>query len=163
MQGYRGLDDAALAEVDVWSRLAPGLCMIWVAVGTWRASPVILWSLMPIAALGALLPHHPFDLPYNIGLRPLTGGHALPPHGLPRRFACAIATIWIGAIGWAFQAGAFTAGYVLGGAMVLAAASPALIGFCIPSFFYGLVAGSPGSASRNRRDAGIAQSKGDRP
>ena len=136
MQGYVGLDDARVIETDRWSRLAPALCMVWVAAGTWLRSPTFLWILMPIAALGAVLPWRPFDLLYNHGLRYPVGGRSLPPSGIPRRFACSIATLWIGAIGWAFHSGATTLGYWLGASMVLAASSATFLGFCIPSFIY---------------------------
>jgi hypothetical protein len=117
--------------------------MVWVAVGTWTASPAALWALMPVAALGALLPWHPFDYLYNDGIRRLTRTPPLPPHGRPRRFACLVATVWIGAIAWSFSSGAMAAGYALGWLMVLAAASPTMLGFCIPSWIYGRCAGAP--------------------
>jgi hypothetical protein len=49
-------------------RLSPAICMIWAAVGTARNSPMVLWTLAPFAALGAILPGHPFDGLYNYGL-----------------------------------------------------------------------------------------------
>lgn len=142
MQGYVGLDDAALRDIGPWTRLAPGICMAWTAVGTLLASPALIASLAPIAALGALLPWHPFDFIYNYGIRRLTGTRPLPRHGAPRRFACAVATMWLAAIAWAFASGAAALGYGLGGLMVLAASSPTFTDFCIPSFLYGKLVGA---------------------
>jgi hypothetical protein len=142
-QGFCGYDDETLAEVDVWLRLSPTLCMIWMAVGTILASPVILVALTPFSFLGTIMKGHPFDVIYNHGLRHLFGTRPLPPNGAPRRFACGVATVWLFATALAFQAGAMTAGYVLGYSLTLAALSASTIGFCIPSFFWGLMFGPP--------------------
>jgi len=142
-QGYLGLSDEELREVGPWARLATGLCMTWTLVGTILASAELLWAMVPIAALGALLPWHPFDLIYNHGLRHLKGTAPLPRHRAPRRSACVVATVWLAAAGWAFYSGATTLGYILGGSMAVAAAVPTFTDFCIPSYFYGLLFGRP--------------------
>ncbi len=147
-QGFVGLDDATLAEVGPWLRLAPALCATWAAVGTGLESPGVLWALMPFAALGATLRGHPFDAIYNHGIRHLLGTRRLPPYNTPRRVACAVATLWLGAAGWAFYAGASPLGYALGAALALAALVPTLSDFCIPSFFYGLLFGKPAACAR---------------
>jgi len=94
-QGFCGLDDETCAQINYPLRLSPAICMVWAAVGTALASPIILWALVPFAALGAILPGHPFDVFYNYGLCHLLGTPALPRYGLRRRFACALATIMI--------------------------------------------------------------------
>ena len=33
-QGFVGLDDGPLAQIDYWLRLSPAICMLWAAVGT---------------------------------------------------------------------------------------------------------------------------------
>jgi hypothetical protein len=65
--------DETYAQINYPLRLSPAICMVWVAVGTALASPIILWALMPFAALGAILPGHPFDVLYNLGRRHLLG------------------------------------------------------------------------------------------
>jgi hypothetical protein len=147
-QGFVGLDDAALAEVGPWLRLAPALCSAWAAVGTALGSPGVIWALMPFAALGTVVRGHPFDVIYNHGIRHLLGTRRLPPYNAPRRFACAVATVWLGATGWAFYAGATLLGYVLGAALAVAALVPTLTNFCIPSFFYGLLFRKPAACAR---------------
>ena len=107
------------------------------------ASPVILWALVPFAALGAILPGHPFDVLYNYGLRHLLGTPALPRYGARRRFACALAAIMLIAAAWGFQAGMPMAGHIVGWSLVAAALVNVSTGFCIPSFiariFFGKV------------------------
>ena len=94
-QGFCGLSDATYAQINYPLRLAPGIMMVWVAVGTVLASAHILWALVPFTALGAILTGHPFDVLYNQGLRYLMGTQELPRYGLRRRFAFAVATTMI--------------------------------------------------------------------
>ena len=115
--------------------------MVWAAVGTALASPTILWALAPFAALGAILPGHPFDLLYNFGLRHLFGTPALPRYGIRRRFACALATIMIAAAAWGFQTGRPMVGYIFGWSLVAAAFVNVSTGFCVPSFIVRLFFG----------------------
>jgi len=108
--------------------------MVWAAVGTALASPIVLWALVPFAALGALLPGHPFDVVYNHGLRYVFGTPALPRYGPRRRFACAVATVMLIAAAWGFQAGLPAVGHLAGWSVVCAAFLNVSIGFCVPSF-----------------------------
>jgi hypothetical protein len=140
-QGFCGLDDAIYAQINYPLRLSPAICMIWVAVGTASASPTVLWTLVPFAALGAILPGHPFDVLYNYGLRHLFGAPALPRYRARRRFACAVATIMIIAAAWSFQASHVMAGYILGWWLVAAAFVNVTTGFCMPSFLVRLCFG----------------------
>ena len=136
IQGYACADDATLAQTQLWLRLSPALCATIAAVGTALASPAILWGLMVFAALGAVLTFHPFDLIYNLGIRRITGAPELPRNGAPRRFACAMASVWLLATGGLFYADLDIAGYVLGGALVAVAALITVSHVCIPSLVY---------------------------
>ncbi len=142
-QGYLGLSDADLSEVGPWLRLSPAICMVWVAIATWNESTTALLVLIPFAALGSILPWHPFDVIYNLGIRHFLATQVLPRSRAPRRFACFVATIWLGATAWAFYSEATILGYVLGSSLSVAAAVPTFTDFCIPSFFYGLMFGKP--------------------
>ena len=147
-QGFVGVDDTTLAQVGPWLRLAPAVCATWAALGTLRASPALLWALMPFAATGALTSGHPFDAVYNHGIRHALGTPRLPAYQAPRRFACAVATVWLGATGWAFVTGARRRGQILGSGLVVAALVPTLTDFCIPSFVFGLLFGRPEASPR---------------
>lgn len=142
-QGFCGLDDRTCAQINYPLRLSPAICMVWAAVGTAFASSTILWALVPFAALGAILPGHPFDVLYNYGLRHLLGTPALPRYGARRRFACALATVMLVAAAWGFQAGMPMVGNIVGWVLVAAAFVNVSTGFCIPSFiariFFGKV------------------------
>ncbi len=140
-QGFCGLDDKTYAQINYPLRLSPAICMVWATVGTAFASPTILWALVPFAALGAILPGHPFDVLYNYGLRHLLGTPALPRYGARRRFVCALATIMLIATAWGFQAGMPLLGSIAGWSLVAAAFVNVSTGFCIPSFIVRLFFG----------------------
>ncbi|NUO81302.1 DUF4395 family protein [candidate division KSB1 bacterium] len=146
-QGFVGCNDKTLVQINFPLRLAPALCMLWVALGTYLASATLLWALMPFAALGAVLRGHPFDSFYNFGLRYLMGRQPLPRYGAPRRFGCAVMTVWLAVTGWAFQSGVIMLGYILGGIAIVLPLINVTTGFCVPSFVYGLLFGKPGSRS----------------
>jgi hypothetical protein len=142
-QGFIGIDDRTLSQINYWLRLSPAICMAWTAVGTALSSAPILWALVPFALLGALLPGHPFDLLYTYGFRYLVNGPRLPRYPLPRRFACFIASIILAISAYGFQTGNPVLGRTLGWFLVMAAFVNVSTGFCIPSFIYGLVFGKP--------------------
>ena len=149
-QGYVYVDRQTLATIEPWLRWSPALCTVVMATGVILASPWILWGLIPFAGLGALMPRHPFDYIYNLGVRRLTGTPPLPPHGAPRRFACGIATVWLLATGAAVTADLHTVGYVLGGMLTGVATLVSVTHFCIPSLIYGLLFGRPACTAEAR-------------
>ncbi|WP_447983864.1 DUF4395 family protein [Nitrospira sp. Nam74] len=146
-QGFVDLDDQTLAQVNYWLRMSPAICMLWGAVGTALTSATILWSLVPFAAVGALLTGHPFDVLYNFGFRHFVDGPRLPKYPLPRRFACLMATVMISGAAWSFQSGQSVIGHILGWSLVAAAFANVSIGFCVPSFIYRMVFGKPSSCA----------------
>lgn len=140
-QGFLGLDDDTLARINLPLRLSPAICMIWTAVGTAMESHAVLWWLVPFAALGAILPSHPFDVLYNFGGRHLTGGPSLPRYPFRRRFACMLATAMLIGAAWGFQSGLPLVGLIVGWGLVAAAAVNVTTGFCVPSFMVRLMVG----------------------
>ena len=145
MQGFVGLDDETLRAVGPWLRLAPAICMVWTAIGTIESSWKAIWGLVPFAFLGVVLPKHPFDLIYEWGFRRLLKSPPIPSYGAPRRFACAVATVWLGFTGWAFFSGVNYLGWFLGTAMFLIALVQVSTGFCIPSFSFNRLMGRRGT------------------
>ena len=104
-QGFLGLEDKTLSQINYWLRLSPAICMVWAAVGTALGSAMVLWALVPFAALGFLLPGHPFDVLYNLGFRHVTAAPRLPKYPIQRRFACLMATVMLFGAALAFQLG----------------------------------------------------------
>lgn len=150
IQGFEGVDDETLARTQLWLRSSPGLCGLIGAVGTLMASPPILAGLGLIAAAGAVLPVHPFDLVYSVVVRRITGGEPLPPNGAPRRFACAVGSVWLALTAWLFASGYGAPAFVLGAAFVAVAALVAATHVCLPSITFRFVRGELPAMLRRR-------------
>ena len=143
IQGFTDVSDDVLTEVGPWLRLAPGLCVLWILSGTIAASPIILWSLVPIAAAGAIFPVHPFDLIYNFGIRHITKTRKLPKRCAPNRFGCFLAAVGLIVTALLFQAGLTTAGYVNGGLISMLGLLVTTTNICIASVIYRSIFGFP--------------------
>jgi hypothetical protein len=148
IQGFECVNDATLAPVAPWLRLAFGLCALLGAIGTVLASPTVLLVLAGIAALAAALPVHPFDLIYNLGIRHLTHTGPLPRRGVPSRFACGLGAVWLLPTAWAFSVGRATLGYALGALLTGIALLVATIDVCLPSLMFRTVFGFPPSRTK---------------
>jgi hypothetical protein len=145
IQGFDAVDDAVLAETEMWIRLSPALCAGIAAAGTALASPWTLVALAAVAALGAALPFHPFDLAYNLGIRRVLSSPQLPRNRAPRRFACGMASAWLLVTGALFGAGYGVAGYVLGFTFVGTATLVATTHICLPSIMFRTACGQMSS------------------
>ena len=142
MQGYGPLSDTERRRLWLGLRLAPGLCLFGIALGTVLQSPALLVAMAGLAFAGGFLTlKHPFDYLYDLAFRPLLGGPKIPPSPAPRRFACQLAAPWIAAIAVAFMAGAATVAWALAVPLLLAAATVTTTNWCLPSFIYGLLHG----------------------
>ena len=140
-QGFLGLTDTEVMQFNYWLRLAPGLCVVWIAIGVVNASPIILGMLVPFAFLGGVSDGHPFDVIYNHGIRHLLGLPELPDYRAPRRFACLMATTVLSTTAILFAVGLYIPAYMLGGAMMMMATTNVLTGICGPAVIYGRLFG----------------------
>ena len=140
-QGFCGLDDGFLSQINYPLRLAPAICLVWTATGTALASPAILLALVPFALMGALLPGHPFDVVYNLGLRHILKGPALPPYGMRRRLACVAASIVLSASALSFGFDARTLGYIFGAMVTMGTLTNVITGICPPAMIAGVLFG----------------------
>jgi hypothetical protein len=132
LQGYRGLCDRDLADLDPWLRVAPAFCAGWTLVASAQGAAHAIALLAFIAVLGALAPIHPFDLPYNLVIRHWTGTPSIPTSGPPRRFACGVEATWLAGIAVALASGAAILGLLLGLLYVATALVPVATGLSVP-------------------------------
>jgi len=114
IQGFQGLSDAQLSAVAPWLRFTPTLNLLIISLGTATGSAAILGIAAFLMFVGALGRAHPFDVLYNLVIRPLTGSPRLPPSADRRRFVFAVGATWLGATAIAFTLGYTTTGYILG-------------------------------------------------
>lgn len=135
-QGYVGVGEQTLRDIQSGLRFAPGLCGAGIALGTALASPWLLSVMMLTALAGAATPRHPFDVFYNHAVRHLIGKPPIPRNGAPRRFSCAVGTVWLAGTVAAFLLGWQLVGYVLGFSMAGMALFVAATHICLPSLIY---------------------------
>ncbi len=142
IRGISVSDDSEFIRLVPWIRTTFALCATLVAIATAFAFTPLLWAMVPIAALGAALPVHPFDLIYNRGVRRFTHTRRLPHNGAPTRFACAVAVPWLIATALAFSLGVTWLGYTLGALLATVAGIVSVTHFCIPSAIYQILTGN---------------------
>jgi hypothetical protein len=135
-QGYTGFTDAELNDFKFGIRFAYYLCGSLVVLGLVLTNLKILAVAMAVAFVGAFPPYHPFDYLYNFGIRHLVSKPRIPPRSNQGRFACGIATLWLGGIIYLFYAGLDFWAYLAGGILVSVAALVSTMDICIPSIVY---------------------------
>ncbi|UCH48701.1 MAG: DUF4395 family protein [Betaproteobacteria bacterium] len=138
-QGILGFSDAELATHRPGLPFAYQMCFTVTLIGIVLQSIPVLAVAM-VAALGAVvLPKHPFDYLYDVTLGPPRNKPKLPRRSAQGRFACAIATLWLGATIYLFASGSNVAGIVLGCLLLIPASLVGFFDICIPSAFYNLI------------------------
>jgi hypothetical protein len=135
-QGYHGFTDAELNDFKSGIRFAYYLCGSLVVLGLFLANSKILAVAMTIAFFGSLPPYHPFDYLYNYGIRHIVHKPKTPRRSNQGRFACGIATVWLGGIIFLFYNDLTFWGYMAGGILVFVATLVSTMDICIPSIIY---------------------------
>ena len=118
-------------------RFPTALCLALVVAGLALQSAVLILALVPIGATAGWTKRHPFDLIWNVALRPLSGAPEMPPNPTPRRHAFKLGAAWLLAVGLLFAVGQATAALVLGGVLVAVCGLVTATNFCIPSTLLG--------------------------
>jgi hypothetical protein len=135
-QGYLGYTDSELNDFKFGVRFAYYLCGSLVILGLVLIDINILAAAMIIAFFVSLPPRHPFDYLYNYLVRHLFNKPKMTTRANQGRFACGIATVWLGGIIYLFYAGLNVWAYIAGGILLLIAALVSIFDICIPSMIY---------------------------
>lgn len=133
IQGYSQYSDEDLEQYKYGIRFAYLGCGLLVAIGLLLQSPAVLMAAMTIAFLAVVLPRHPFDYLYNALVRHLIGKPEVPPRTYQGKFACSIATTWLGLMIYFFLSGNPSVANILGGILLLQAFVVGTVDFCVPS------------------------------
>lgn len=135
-QGYNGFTDAELIDFKFGIRFAYYLCGSLTMIGLVMTNLPVLSAAMMIAFFGTLPPYHPFDYIYNHMVRYWINKPKMPPRSNQGRFACGIATVWLGVIIYLFYKELNVWGYMAGGILVSVATLVSTTDICIPSMIY---------------------------
>jgi len=135
-QGYTCQRDEELTDLAFGNRFACGFCSTLLFLGVIMANIPLLALLMLIAFMCIVLPYHPFDYVYNHLLSHRMSRPQLPPRSKQFKFACMLATSWIGATIYLFLSGLLLSAYILGGMLIFSALLVSTTDICIPSIIY---------------------------
>lgn len=129
-QGYGDLPESELTAIAPWLRLYPAACAVLIVLATAMASPVMMYALAVIALASTVYRHHPFDVIYNVAIAPILTTPRLPPNRIPRRAACAVATVGLGLSAALLSHGHIVLGQLVGAAVGIAATIKATTDYC---------------------------------
>ena len=135
-QGYKQKSKQEISDLAFGNRFAYQVCTALLTLGVVLADIPILSLMMTIAFLGVILNYHPFDYIYNHVISERLGKPKLPPRSPQLKFACAIATAWIGTTIYLFYHEYMLAGYIMGALLITIALLVSTIDLCIPSVIY---------------------------
>ena len=135
-QGYFTKSDQEIIDLAFGNRFAYQVCTILFAFGLTLASIPFLSVVMGISLTSVILPNHLFDYIYNYVLSERMQLPKLSKRAPQLKFACTIATFWIGATIYMFHSGNQIAGYVVGGVFLMVAIILSTTDLCLPSIIY---------------------------
>ena len=141
VQGYLTQSEAELNALVFGHRLTFRLCFAVISIALLTANLYILSAMVVIAALGIVLPYHPFDYLYNEVIRKRIDGPKLPRRSMQLKFACMMAVPWLIATIYLFNTGQALAGYILGGLLMASAFMVGFLDMCFPSMIYNALFG----------------------
>ncbi len=138
-QGYVAQTEEELHGLVFGIRFAYRACTIILISAIVMQSVALLLAMTFVGILGVVLPNHPFDYIYNYVLRGWMDKPELPARANQLKFACVISSIWLATIAGLQSAGFTNAGFIMAIILVLVAALPSTIDYCIPSAIYNVL------------------------
>ena len=138
-QGYVSQCDEEIRQLAFGNRFAYRLCVTLLIPGVLFANIPTLSVMLLVAILGVALPNHPFDYIYNGLLSKRMGKPKLPKRSKQLKFACSLATAFIGATIILFYHNFMLSGYIVGGSLIAVASLVSTIDVCIPSKIYNAI------------------------
>jgi hypothetical protein len=93
VQGYTGLSDEEILELDPWLRFTPFLSGVIAVLSTFMGAYYLLFALAAFFLLGAAFSRHPFDVFYNGFIRSLENSPRLPVSPARRRVVYGILAV----------------------------------------------------------------------
>jgi hypothetical protein len=136
IQGYLNFSDEELLAHRFGIRFAYWVCVTAASVGIIAGSTPIILAVATLALLASFPPYHPVDYLYNYAIRHLLKRPKLPPRSNQGRFACGIATVWLGMTAFLFANNQTAIATTLGLSLVAVGLLVSTTDICIPSMLY---------------------------
>ncbi|MEX1239276.1 MAG: DUF4395 family protein [Cyclobacteriaceae bacterium] len=138
-QGFTCENEKTLGEMAFGIRFAYRACVVLLIVAIATKSIALFSVMLSFAFLGIVLPNHPFDYFYNYSLRRWLGTPKVPVRSMLLKFACIIATLFLGTVVSLLYFGMVTEGLIIAGILTVFALFPSAIDLCIPSLIYNAI------------------------
>lgn len=150
-QGFTCENERTLREMAFGIRFAYRACVLLLIVAIASKSIVLFSAMLGFAFLGIVLPNHPFDYVFNYALRRWLKAPLVPARSRQLKFACIIATVFLGAVVSLLYFGMVTQGLITAGILAAFALLPSTIDLCIPSLLYNAIFQKSGKAGAMAR------------
>jgi len=138
-QGFTCENEKTLNEMAFGIRFAYRACVVLLIVAIATKSIALFSVMLSIAFLGIVLPNHPFDYLFNYTLRRWMRAPRVPARSKQLKFACIIATVFLGAVVSLLYFGMVTQGLIAAGILSAFALLPSTIDLCVPSLIYNAI------------------------
>ena len=131
-----------LTEYRLGIRLAYGACALIVLLGLVFQSAHFYVLGLIVTIGGMVLPRHPIDYLYNATIRKFFQKPAIPKRPPQNRFACSIATVWLGVLLLCWKSLLYWIANAMAGALIMQACIVAFTDICFPSMIYNFLRGN---------------------
>ncbi len=138
-QGYTCQTNQEISNLAFGNRFAFQLCTTLLIIGVATTNIPILIAMLAVAISSIFLPYHLFDYIYNHLLSKRMNLPKLQPRSPQLKFACSMATLFIGATISLLINNYMLAAYIVGSSLIVVAVLVSTIDFCIPSIIYNKV------------------------
>ena len=145
-QGFTCESEPTLQQMAFGIRFAYRACVLLLIVAIASKSLLLFSAMLGLSFLGIVLPNHPFDYVFNYTLRLWLRAPMVPPRSRQLKFACIIATAFLGAVVFMLYVGMVTQGLITAGTLAAFALLPSTIDLCIPSLIYNVLFQKSGKA-----------------
>lgn len=140
VQGFLDVEDP---EVAHWVKFSNFLCFVTFTIGTYLQSPVILYTMGPVAIAGLTFHNTPFDHLYNRVIAPILNKPKVPQRPAPARFACFVGLVWSAVAASAFLVNYDLVGMFFGWTLVVFSGLQGLMNYCVASIAWRKIYGWP--------------------
>ena len=150
-QGFTCENEQTLQQMAFGIRFAYRACVLLLMVAIASKSLLLFSAMLGFSFLGIVLPNHPFDYMFNYTLRLWLRAPMVPARSRQLKFACTIATVFLGAVVGLLYFGMVTQGLITAGILAFFALLPSTIDLCIPSLIYNAIFQKSGKAGAMAR------------
>lgn len=131
-QGYALAPDEERA-LALGLRFPTGACWLLVVTALALDSAILMGALVPVGIVAGWGPRHPFDVFWNVVVRRVVGGPAVPPTPRRRRHAFKLGAAWVALLAALLATGHHVAAVAAAAPLLAVCAVVTVTNWCLPS------------------------------